>query len=100
MPKGNAELLEFGIGEQTQGFQVDVAFGEDCGVTLQAKALEPGRQSVHVHAILRRFRTPWCAISAIEHTPVSDARGASINCPYSCPAFVNLTLNFLVTGAY
>ncbi len=62
MPEGNAEFLQLRIGEQTQGFEVNVILGEDRGVTLQPKFLEPGRQSVHVVAILRRFRMLLCDI--------------------------------------
>jgi hypothetical protein len=47
MAERDTQLLQIGIGEQAQGFEVDVVLGEDCTVLLQSEFAQPRQQRVH-----------------------------------------------------
>jgi hypothetical protein len=47
MAERDTQLLQIGIGEQAQGFEVDVVLGEDCTVLFQPELTQSVQQGVH-----------------------------------------------------
>ena len=48
MPEGDAELFQFSVGKQAQGFKVDVILGEDFRILRQPELLEPLLDRLHL----------------------------------------------------